>query len=49
VGAGGRRRRRAAHASFSQTQDQLRDVFASAGIADRLVVLHPGESADVEL
>jgi L-ascorbate metabolism protein UlaG (beta-lactamase superfamily) len=36
-------------AHFSQSQDQLRDAFEAEGIGKRIVVLHPGVSADLDL
>ncbi len=36
-------------AHFHQSQDQMHEAFLDAGIADRIVVLHPGESADLDL
>jgi L-ascorbate metabolism protein UlaG (beta-lactamase superfamily) len=34
---------------FRQGQDQMRDTFEAAGMADRIVVLHPGESVELNL
>jgi L-ascorbate metabolism protein UlaG (beta-lactamase superfamily) len=34
-------------AHFSQSAVQLRDAFEAEGVADRIIVVRPGESADV--
>ncbi len=35
-------------AHFSQNAEQIREVFAAAGLEDTIVALHPGETADLD-